>query len=91
MKRTFLDILTFGAVVVMAILIAIFFALPSMNWSALRKPGWPTQRHERNQKLKSDAAHHALMKLAIAVLKARLYGTLGDREIFGGPRSQRGP
>jgi hypothetical protein len=38
-KRTLLDILIFGGVAVMAILVAIFFFLPSMNWSAIRKPG----------------------------------------------------
>ena len=39
MKRTLFDILIFGALAVMAILVAILFILPSMNWSALRKPG----------------------------------------------------
>jgi hypothetical protein len=34
-KRALLDILIFGAVAVMTILIAILFLLPSMNWSAL--------------------------------------------------------
>jgi hypothetical protein len=37
-KRALLDILMFGAVAVMAILFAIFFLLPTMNWSAIRKP-----------------------------------------------------
>ncbi len=34
-----MDILIFGAVAVMAVLVAILLALPSMNWSALREPG----------------------------------------------------
>jgi mono/diheme cytochrome c family protein len=38
-KRTLLDISILGAVAVMALLIAIFLVLPSMNWSAIRKPG----------------------------------------------------
>jgi mono/diheme cytochrome c family protein len=38
-KRTLVDILIFGAVAVMAILVAIFFLLPWMNWSTIRKPG----------------------------------------------------
>jgi mono/diheme cytochrome c family protein len=37
-KRTLFDILVFGAVALTAFLIAIFFALPAMNWSAIRKP-----------------------------------------------------
>jgi mono/diheme cytochrome c family protein len=37
-KKTLLDILIFGAVAVMAILVALFFLLPTMNWSAIRKP-----------------------------------------------------
>ena len=39
MKRTLFDILIFGALAVMAVLVAILFILPSMNWSATRKPG----------------------------------------------------
>lgn len=38
MRRTLFDILIVGAIAVMAILIAIFLVLPSMNWSAIRKP-----------------------------------------------------
>jgi mono/diheme cytochrome c family protein len=38
-KRTLFDILIFGALAMMAVLVAILFILPSMNWSALRKPG----------------------------------------------------
>ena len=38
MKRTLLDLFIFGAVAVMAILVAILFLLPAMNWSAIRKP-----------------------------------------------------
>jgi hypothetical protein len=37
-KRTLLDILILGVVGGMAILIAIFLLLPSMKWSAIRKP-----------------------------------------------------
>lgn len=39
MKRTLFDILIFGAVAMMAVLILIFLIMPSMNWSAARKPG----------------------------------------------------
>jgi mono/diheme cytochrome c family protein len=38
-KRTLFDILIFGAVAMMAVLILIFLIMPSMNWSAARKPG----------------------------------------------------
>jgi mono/diheme cytochrome c family protein len=38
-KKTLFDILILSAVAVMAILVAIFLLLPSMNWSALRQPG----------------------------------------------------
>jgi mono/diheme cytochrome c family protein len=37
--KRLVDILIFSAVAVIALLLAIFFMLPSLNWGALRKPG----------------------------------------------------
>ena len=39
MKRTLFDILILGALAIMAVLILVFLIMPSMNWSAARKPG----------------------------------------------------
>lgn len=39
MRRTLLDIFVLGAIAVIAVLITILLIMPTMNWSALRKPG----------------------------------------------------
>jgi mono/diheme cytochrome c family protein len=38
-KRTLFDILIFGGVAVIAVLLAIFLIMPSMNWGTIRNPG----------------------------------------------------
>jgi hypothetical protein len=56
-KRTLLDILILGVVGAMAILIAIFLLLPSMKWSAIRKPSQIENRLgacPRNSQLTED-------------------------------------